>query len=231
MPDTDSPRLVVVPFKHGPFWNFSYLLGCAETGEAAVIDPAWDVGAMLATAERRELRISTVILTHAHHDHAHGVEEVVARTGARVIAHEAETADLRRLYGGSITAMEDTAEERVGEATLRMVHTPGHSAGSICIRAEDQLFTGDTIHVGALGRPGPDGGAVEALWEVVRSVLQPMPGELLIRPGHDAGRHPAATLEDERRANRALTARTFEEFRDELARSSHRILYGTQPGP
>ncbi len=213
-----TASLIVLPLRHGPFWNFTYLVACGATGEAAVIDPAWDVTAVIDTAKSHGLRISTTLLTHGHSDHAHGVEDLVRQTDARVLAHAAELPELRRLYGGPVVEVSDNETLALGEVPLRVLHTPGHTAGSVSILADGQLFTGDTLAVGAVGRPGPGPESVEALWQTVNGVLRSLPGDTIVRPGHDAGPGPHSALGDERDRVPALRATSFADFATEIQR-------------
>ena len=214
-----KPDLIVVPFRHGPFWNFSYLLGDAASGEAAVIDPAWDVPAIVQAAAQRELRITTALLTHSHSDHAHGVAELVDLTGATVVTHRLELEGLRRTYTGEVVAV--TSEEwAIGGVPLRLLHTPGHTAGSIAILAGSHLFTGDTLNIGTIGSPGAEPGLIEALWDTVQATLKPLPDETTIHPGHDAGPTPTATLADQKARIVALKVESFAEFVREVERTT-----------
>lgn len=221
---TDAARqsggLTVVPFRHGPFWNFTYLVACAATGEAAVIDPAWDVGAVINAATVRDLQVSTIILTHAHSDHSHGTADLVRQTGATVIAHTAELPELRRSYEGPVVELAGNETLALGEMPLSVLHTPGHTEGSISILAGGHLFTGDTLAVGAVGRAGPGPAAFEALWTTVDRVLRQLPGETIIRPGHDAGPTPSSPLGEERARVSAFGVTTFSEFTREIQRGA-----------
>ncbi|HET7737791.1 MAG TPA: MBL fold metallo-hydrolase [Tepidiformaceae bacterium] len=202
----------VVSFRRGPFWNLAYLLIDSETREAAIIDPAWDIHAILAEAAARELHVSTAILTHGHFDHAHGLDTLITRTGARIILHEAEVAEVRQDYAGPLEALDGAATLTLGSATLEILPTPGHSPGSLAIRARDDLFTGDTLMSGAIGRPGYEPGALSAFWQTVSTTLRDLPAHLTIRPGHDSGPTPTSTLALERARLPALTATTYEGF-------------------
>ena len=207
-----SERILVLPFKHGPFWNFSYLVACTVTRQAVIIDPAWDVANVLAAARDHELDVTTVFLTHGHSDHSHGVSEVVAQLGASVIAHESEVPEIRRTYAGAVESASGRDTLRFGEARARVLYTPGHTTGSLSLLVAGQLFTGDALHVGALGRSGHAPDAMEQLWTTVNTVLRVLPAETIVRPGHDAGPTPSSTLAIERARLPALGASSFQEF-------------------
>ncbi len=203
--------LIVVPFRHGPFWNFSYLLAHPLTGEAAVIDPAWDVPGIFAAASERGLNIETIILTHSHSDHAHGVAELVGLTGAVVVTHALELPGVSKSYPGDVLGV--TSEPwALGDIPMRLIHTPGHTRGSLSILIDGRLFTGDTLNVGSIGSPGTESGLIEALWRTAQRTLKQLPDATIIHPGHDAGRHPTSTLGEEKARIVALQAESFATF-------------------
>jgi glyoxylase-like metal-dependent hydrolase (beta-lactamase superfamily II) len=211
----------VARFRHGPLWNFSYLLACAETREAAVIDPAWDTAAILEAAAQRDLRITTVLLTHSHSDHSNGVTALVEASGARVFVHAADEPELRAQHPAATTfAREESLT--VGRIEVAAHHSPGHTPGSVTYSAGGRIFTGDTITIASPGTPGPEAGSVEVLWQSTLA-LAALPAATRIHPGHDSGPKPSATLEEERLRNPALLARTLEEFRSAVERATGRI--------
>lgn len=217
---SSNDGLLVARFRHGPLWNFSYLLACAETGEAAVIDPAWDAGAILEAAAGRGFRITTVLLTHSHSDHANGVAEVAAASGARTFVHVLDEAGLRA-HTADATSFAGEEAFLLGRQRVAAHHTPGHTAGSVTFRAGTMLFTGDTLAVGSPGTPGPEAGSLELLWHSTRTLAE-LDGQLLVHPGHDSGPEPAATLSVERARNPGLLAATLEEFRAAVERATGR---------
>lgn len=206
-------ELVIVRLRLGPFWNVCYIVGDRAAGEAVVIDPAWDVAAITERATTAGFRITTAIVTHAHHDHAHGLTELTRTTGARVHVHERDAADLRESYTGPVHELRHDDRVPVGGHELRVLHTPGHTAGSVSLLAGEALFTGDTLMVGAVGRFAPDPDSTAAMWHTVSAVLGELPDTAVIHPGHDSGPRPLSTLAAERAANPALSARTIEQFR------------------
>ncbi len=211
--------LEVITFRRGPFWNFSYLLACTATGEAAAIDPAWDVDGILAAAGQRALKITSVLLTHGHSDHANGVAALVAATGAPVFAHEAEATSLAQHHDGEFEALTESDTLRIGQFEADMLWTPGHSVGSSCFVVDGRLFSGDTVAVGGVGRPEAAG--VEALWESARR-LAGLPRATLVLPGHDEGATATSTIGAELERGGAFGAATFAAFVLELERSTGR---------
>ncbi len=223
-PAEPGSPLIVIPFRHGPFWNFSYLVACVETREAAVIDPAWDVASILGAAEASGFRITTTLLTHGHGDHAHETEALVAATGARVFAHSAEVPDVRRLYGGPLSDITGDEALRLGKLEMQIWHTPGHSAGSLMLLCEGRLFSGDTLLVGAAGRPGSEPDSVRRLWESIDLRIRPLPPETMVLPGHDSGPERFSTVGRELERVPALRAADFTGFVTALERATGRSL-------
>jgi glyoxylase-like metal-dependent hydrolase (beta-lactamase superfamily II) len=216
--------LLVLPFRHGPFWNFSYLVACSESREAAVIDPAWDVPAMLLAANVNQLEINTVLLTHTHSDHINGLAAMVAATDARVVVHGAELAALPPTAWPRVDVISGDEPFAMGNVPLQLLHTPGHSPGSLAILADGHVFSGDTLHVGGVGRPGPELDSLEALWESLRGKLTLLPDETILHPGHDEGPSATSTLGIERQRVAALTAGSFRDFVRAMERSTGRTL-------
>ncbi|MEO8540657.1 MAG: MBL fold metallo-hydrolase [bacterium] len=213
--------MTVVRFRHGPLWNFSYLIACEATGEAAVIDPAWDVPAILTEANTRGLGITNALLTHAHSDHANGLAEIVATTGAQVVLHDAEARLAIAQLGDLPTTFRHVDEFVLGEIAVRLVCTPGHTQGSVCFWAGGRLFTGDSMNVASPGTPGPEPGSLAMLWESTQ-VLRSLPPDTVLCPGHDSGPMPQSTLSAELRLNPAFTASSLEEFRAAVERATGR---------
>ena len=140
----------------GPMQNFVYLLGCEKTREAAVVDPAWDVPAILKAAKDNDLKIRTILLTHTHFDHINGVEELLKETDARVFVHKKEAAVLQ--YAASSVKKIDSGDSvSIGGLDVTFIHTPGHTPGSISLyfKQDGILIVGDALEFrhGKLGLP------------------------------------------------------------------------------
>jgi glyoxylase-like metal-dependent hydrolase (beta-lactamase superfamily II) len=195
--------LIVIRLRLGPFWNFSYIVGSRGSGEAVVIDPAWDVPAIVGRAAEAGLRIRAAVVTHAHTDHAHGLAALVEATRAAALVHAKDAPLLEAIYDGRFQPVAHEAEVDLGRLCARVLHTPGHTPGSVCVLAGDALFTGDTLMVGAIGRPGIESDDAE-MARALRAALASLPDTTRVFPGHDYGPHPDSTLARERALNPAL---------------------------
>jgi glyoxylase-like metal-dependent hydrolase (beta-lactamase superfamily II) len=186
--------------------NFAYLMGDADGGEAALFDPPPDPAAYLALLEKHRLGVSYIVVTHGHGDHTWGVDEAKRRTRARVVAHAdcPVDADIRPGDGDTL---------RLGSLTLAFIHTPGHTADSMCILCGDKLVTGDTLFVGKVG--GTDvGDEARAEYESLHRKVMTLDDAVEVYPGHNYGVRPSSTIGDERRTNPFLLRETFESFVD-----------------
>lgn len=166
--------------------------------DAVVIDPGGDVERIDAHVAERSLSPRAVLATHAHYDHVAAATEVVGRYGAPLHAHPADGELLRRinLYGALFLGedpirppeldveLADGMELRFGELEVGVVHTPGHSPGSVCLLIGGELFTGDTLMASQLGRTDLAGGDRDALETSLALLGRRFPPETTVRPGH-----------------------------------------------
>jgi hydroxyacylglutathione hydrolase len=185
--------------------NFAYLVGDEKARLAAVVDPAWDVGRILAVANRYGTKIIFAVNTHHHPDHTAGNSELVKATGARIVAHE--SSNIKK----DISVKEgDTLQ--VGSLELKFIHTPGHSPDSMSVLVDGKLMTGDTLFVGECGRTDLPGGSPEQLHDSLFNKLMKLPDEVEVYPGHDYGAKPRSTIGYERTHNYVLKPRSVREF-------------------
>jgi hydroxyacylglutathione hydrolase len=206
-----------------PFYYFktgcaAYVFGCGGLGIGAVVDPqADDVDSYLSLASSKGLTITHVIDTHVHADHRSGGRALAEKTGAAYCLHR--SADV----AFDFTPLDDGQEVVLGNTRLRVLHTPGHTPEAVSLvvtdlrRGPDPWFvlTGDTLFVGAVGRPDLPGNARESAAELHRSLhekLLTLPDDLEVYPAHFAGSacgagmsgKPSSTLGFERRFNPML---------------------------
>jgi glyoxylase-like metal-dependent hydrolase (beta-lactamase superfamily II) len=176
--------------------NFCYIVGCKKTRKALVIDPGHDVDQIVSAAEKQGLEIETIVNTHAHGDHTAGNAELKSLTGAKIIIHALDAAG----YPKADVFLKDEKTLQLGEITFDVIHTPGHTPGGICLHAEGNLFTGDTLFVGDSGRTDLPGGNRPTLGKSISRLMQ-LPDDTIIWPGHNYGPTPTSTIGWEKRHN------------------------------
>jgi hydroxyacylglutathione hydrolase len=178
---------------------FSYLIGCEKTREAMVIDPGGEVERIASAAKSDGLNIKYIFNTHHHWDHTYGNEALQKMTGARIVMHALED-DMQRGTLKADIRIKDEKTFRLGEIAFQVFHTPGHTPGGLCLYAEGQLFTGDTLFVGDSGRTDLAGGHRPTLGASIRKLMQ-LPDDTVVWPGHDYGPTPSSTIAWEKRNN------------------------------
>lgn len=211
--------MIFRPFYYYDLGCAAYLLGCGTLGKCAVVDArADDVDAYTGFARAKGMAITHVIDTHVHADHRSGGADLARRTGAQYRLHEFADVSL------PFTALRDGEEIELGNTRVRVLHTPGHSPDSVCLVVTDLkrgsepwfVLTGDTLFVGAVGRPDLPGHARENAAELYASLhdkLLPLADDLEIYPGHFSGSmcgaglsgKPTSTLAFEKRWNPMLS--------------------------
>jgi hydroxyacylglutathione hydrolase len=199
----------------GPMKNFVYAVGARGDPEVAVVDPAWDVPALLLHLAHAGKRIGAIILTHHHHDHLNGVEAVLAQREVPIYVQRAEVdfaPEVFRPFGAAVKPQAPSAAVQVGGATLQLLHTPGHTPGSQCIACGGALFSGDTLFVNACGRCDFPGGSAPTLFDSLHRVLGALPDSTTLYPGHHYGDVEISSLGRERSLNPYFQLRTEAAF-------------------
>ncbi len=199
MEESTTDQVIVKQMLLGPMMNFVYLIGSKAIGEAAIVDPGFEVDKIIGEAAKDDLRITRIIATHAHMDHVHSLEELRSKTGATVYANRDEVAELQR-FTPEVTPLAPDEVMDLGGLGLRFLHTPGHTPGSQCILLGDALISGDTLFVGNIGRCDLPSSDPAALFHSLQS-LKLLPDETLVLPGHHYGDRPTSTIGDEKRLN------------------------------
>ena len=180
----------------------SYLVGCADTCAAALIDPeVHQFDRYLALAARDGLRVRFVIDTHTHADHFSASRRIAERLGALTVMHRASPAP------GIAMRVDDGESIVIGKLRLQVLHTPGHTADSMCLVSDDRVFTGDTLLIGGTGRTDLPTGDPEALHESLFGKLLKLDPALLVYPAHDYKGRSHSTIGDEIASNPRLQQR------------------------
>jgi hydroxyacylglutathione hydrolase len=207
-----------------PFYYFdrgcaAYVFGCGSLGLCTVVDPrAEDVESYISFAAEKKMQITHVIDTHVHADHRSGGPELARRLGVQYCVHESADVDL------PFALLKHDQDIELGNTKVRVIHTPGHSEDSVCLlitdlkRGPDPWFvlTGDTLFVGAVGRPDLPGRARENAADLYTSIHQKLltlPDAIEVYPGHFSGSlcgaglsgKPLSTIGFERRWNPMLS--------------------------
>ncbi len=210
--------MIIKQMRLGPMEVFSYILGCEDTHKGLVIDPAGEEDRILDTARAWDITIESIVNTHGHPDHTSGNRKIAERTGAKIYMHtmddrffntpEGEAMAVQMGFTPSPPAdvlLNDGDTIPFGCMELTVLHTPGHSPGGTCLHVENNLFTGDTLFVGAVGRTDLPGGSLETLLRSIKEKILTFPDDTIIWPGHDYGGTPTSTVGLEKKHNPYIT--------------------------
>jgi hydroxyacylglutathione hydrolase len=190
----------------GPMANFTYIIADEENGEAAVIDPSWDLDKIFQTLKKNNWKVKYIINTHTHFDHVIGNEQMAELTGAKIVQHK--NSELKKDI-----AVSDWDTIEIGRIRLRALHTPGHSKDSICLLLENQfILTGDTLFVGNCGRVDLPGSEAKEMYDSLLNRLATLDENLIVYPGHNYGATSTSTIGHEKKTNYVLQPRSKQEF-------------------
>ncbi len=185
----------------GPMENFIYLLHDHASNTAALVDPAWEVDKILRLAQQKNIKITDILLTHSHHDHINGLEQMLNSTDAQVhlLKEEAkfwgENLSKPMLHHGGDTL-------KLGNSEIKILHTPGHTPGSACFYLGSDLIAGDTLFVFGCGRCDLPGGDPEQMFHTLNRIKTELPAATILHPGHNyAPQAPTSTLHEQCEGN------------------------------
>jgi glyoxylase-like metal-dependent hydrolase (beta-lactamase superfamily II) len=188
--------MIIKQLETGYMDNFCYIVGCEDSRQAMVIDPGSDVERIVSLADEEGLKIVYIVNTHGHGDHTAGNRKLKALTEAEIIIHMLDADG----YPEADILIIDEEIWPLGEIIFDIFHTPGHTPGGICLYAQGNLFTGDTLFVGDSGRTDLPGGNRPTLGKSIRRLME-LPDDTIIWPGHNYGPTPSSTIHWEKRNN------------------------------
>ena len=196
------PEIIQVPVAGAD--NFSYLVICPQTGKALGVDPGRSPQSLMEVILRRRLTLEILANTHGHPDHIAGNGEILEATGAKLAANPVDVPDVDIPLG-------EGSRLQIGEITIEVLHTPGHTAGSLVFNPPGALITGDTLFVTRCGRADFPGSDPAGLYHSLLRLAAFAP-ETKVFPGHDYGPKPHSTIAFEREHNEYMKCADLEHF-------------------
>ena len=196
----------------GPLQCNCSVIGDEVTREAMVIDPGDDIEDVLGLIQKHSLKVKQIVITHAHIDHVGGAMKLRAATGAPILLNQNDYAllkmlDVQAAWIGMKNPGKVEIDHSLGQAdtvaagslTANVIHTPGHTEGSVCLffPAERMLIAGDTLFAGSIGRTDLPGGSSQKIIDSLHQKVLTLPDDTLVVPGHG----PLTTIGEERESN------------------------------
>jgi glyoxylase-like metal-dependent hydrolase (beta-lactamase superfamily II) len=203
--------------------NFVYLIGDLVARQCVVVDPAWEIDAIVDTAAGDGMTLVGALVTHTHQDHVGGsleswgmpgripgVEELLERVPLKVYVHKAEREFLRG-FGSEVVPVSGHDTLAVGRLALTFLHTPGHTPGSQCFLIDGRLISGDTLFIGSCGRTDLPGSDPAEMYYSLTQRLAALPDDTILFPGHNYG-GVSSTIGAEKRGNPFMQFRALGDF-------------------
>jgi glyoxylase-like metal-dependent hydrolase (beta-lactamase superfamily II) len=202
----------------GPIMANCFVLGCEKSSEGAVIDPGDEPDRILEVLADHNITAKLIINTHGHFDHVGANRKLKEATGAPILIHALDAPMLGQLASSAANwgmvaenspppdrEIEDGDQVSFGNVTLTVLHTPGHTPGGISLYTDTEVFVGDTLFAGSVGRTDFAGGSFETLKNSIQQKLFKLNDDLVVYPGHN---HPT-TIGKEKRTNPFVGERAF----------------------
>ncbi len=198
----------------GPIGNMVYVIADSVTLKSAVIDPGWDVDAIVGCISSHGYTLDKILLTHAHFDHVNALLPLLSQFDAPTYVSSREAPVLMTpIQSVPFIYTEDQDVIFLGELSIKCLYTPGHTPGGQCFYVAPHLFTGDTLFVGACGRCDFEYSDINSLFHSLLEVIGGLPDDTMIYPGHDYGDSPTDTVGHQKRVNPYMKLRDERQFK------------------
>ena len=191
-----------------------YVVYCQDSLECAVVDPGAEADRIFQLIARKSLKPALILNTHGHIDHIGANKDIKEKFNIPLYIHSADSAMLGNIKQSEMAAflgvtdspspdhlLNDGDKIKIGKSFLRVIHTPGHSPGSVCFLGDGFLLSGDTLFLGGVGRTDLPGGSWKDIESSIKNKILTMPDEMIVLPGHG----PFTTVGQEKRANPFIT--------------------------
>lgn len=212
-------KIIIKQLPIGPLQVFTYLVACFRTMEAVLIDPAGEEEHLYAVVVEEEVNVKYILNTHGHPDHVLANQSLKVLLNAPTCMHEAdvqffsekavrksaaEELGLSLSVPADIRLMDGDVLE-IGDLKINVIHTPGHTTGSVCFLMNENLFTDDTLFMGAVGRTDLMAASLDTLLKSLEERLLTLPKDAVILPGYDYGETPTSVISWEMQKNPYIT--------------------------
>jgi len=216
--------LYLEQLKLGPMENFVYILGSNRTREVTIIDPAWEIDFLLKYLQEKDLKLTSILVTHYHPDHIGGgmmgqsipgIAEIMTKQPVKIYVNKHEADGVKKVTGVSDTDLQlvDSGDHlQIGENDIEFLHTPGHTPGSQCFKVNNNLVSGDTLFINGCGRVDLPGSDPDQMYYSLQR-LSSLPDETILYPGHHYSEEVSSTLGDTKKQNVHLRISDLETWR------------------
>lgn len=191
--------------------NFVYLVGSKRTREVLVVDPAWQVDTVLRKAKEEDLKIVGALVSHYHFDHTNGIEELLEAANIPIYVNKKDLSYMD-VSESLLKPVDAGTKLSVGDVSIEMIHTPGHTPGSQCFHVDGHLISGDTLFINACGRTDLPGGDPKDLYHSLTKTLMKMDDSTILCPGHNYADTPTTTMGAQKKSNPYLMCDSLENF-------------------